>query len=129
VKEHLAPAGDLPFQLGLKGVPLAQKERVDFLLGGFYARDSIEQVVDLAQGLPEPLFLAVFLWFVLSHEKHLLSLPISPGIPRFAGPSPKEEGDSKKRLHITLTDIKRPQAIAVVCKYLVYQGSCGWTVS
>jgi hypothetical protein len=24
VKEHLAPAGDLPFQLGLKGVPLAQ---------------------------------------------------------------------------------------------------------
>jgi hypothetical protein len=25
VKEHLAPAGDLPFQLGLKGVPLAQR--------------------------------------------------------------------------------------------------------
>ena len=25
VKEHLAPAGDLPFQFGLKGVPLAQK--------------------------------------------------------------------------------------------------------
>src|SRR5215211_841631 len=32
------------------------------------------------------------------------------GIPRFAGPSPKEEGDSKKRPHtyMTLTDIKRP---------------------
>jgi hypothetical protein len=32
-------------------------------------------------------------------------------------PSPKEEGDSKKRLYthtqMTLTDIKRPQAIAV----------------
>jgi hypothetical protein len=36
-------------------------------------------------------------------------LPTAPGIPRFAGPSPKEEGDSKKRLHtqMTLTDIKR----------------------
>jgi hypothetical protein len=48
VEEHLAPAGDLTFQLDLKGVPLAQKESIDFLLGGFYARDSIEQVVDLA---------------------------------------------------------------------------------
>ena len=53
VKEHLSPAGDLPFQLGLKGVPLAQKEIIDVLLGGFYARRSIEQVVDLAW---EPLF-------------------------------------------------------------------------
>jgi len=51
VKEHLAPALYLPFQFGLKGMPLAQKERVDFLLGGFYARGSTEQVVDLAWGL------------------------------------------------------------------------------
>src|SRR5215211_351065 len=50
VKEHLAPAGDLPFQLDLKGVPLAQEEPIDFLLGGFYARCSIKQVVDLAWG-------------------------------------------------------------------------------
>jgi hypothetical protein len=50
VKEHLAPTGDLPFQLGLKGVPLAQEQTIDFLLGGFYARRSIEQVVDLAWG-------------------------------------------------------------------------------
>src|SRR5215212_8056465 len=50
VKEHLAPAGDLPFQLSLKGVPLAQKQTIDFLLSGFYARRSIEQVVDLAWG-------------------------------------------------------------------------------
>jgi len=50
VKEHLAPAGDLPFQLDLKGVPLAQEESIDFLLGGFYARCSSEQVVDLAWG-------------------------------------------------------------------------------
>src|SRR5215211_563348 len=80
VKEHLGPAGDLPFQLGLEGVPLAQKETIDLLLGGFYARDSIEQVADLAQGLPEPLFWALFLCFVLSHERHLLcSLhPVSP---------------------------------------------------
>jgi hypothetical protein len=48
VEEHLAPAGDLPFQLDLKGVPFAQKETIDFLLGGFYARRSIEQVADLA---------------------------------------------------------------------------------
>ena len=38
VKEHPAPAVDLPFQLGLKGVPLAQKETIDVLLRGFYAR-------------------------------------------------------------------------------------------
>jgi hypothetical protein len=48
VEEHLVPAGDLPFQLDLQSVPLAQKETIDFLLGGFYARRSIEQVVDLA---------------------------------------------------------------------------------
>jgi len=53
VKEHLVPAGDLPFQLGLQSVPVAKEEPIDFLLGGFYARRSIEQVVDLARG---PLF-------------------------------------------------------------------------
>jgi hypothetical protein len=53
VKKHLLPAGDLPFQLDLQSVPLAQKEPIDFLLGGFYARRSIKQVVDLAWG---PLF-------------------------------------------------------------------------
>jgi hypothetical protein len=31
-------------------VPLAQNETIDFLLGCFYARRSIEQVVDLASG-------------------------------------------------------------------------------
>ena len=56
VKEHLSPAGDLSFQLGLKGVPLAQKETIDVLLGGFYARRSIEQMVDLALGALGPLF-------------------------------------------------------------------------
>src|SRR5215203_5012524 len=85
VKEHPAPALDLPFQLGLEGVPLAQEETIDFLLGGLRAWGSTEQVVDLASG---PLLWAVSLWFVLSHEKHLLSLPTAPGIPRFAGPSP-----------------------------------------
>src|SRR5215212_2180806 len=53
VKEHLAPALYLPFQLGLKGVPLAQMETIDLLLGGVSAGRSIEQVVDLASG---PLF-------------------------------------------------------------------------
>jgi hypothetical protein len=51
VKEYPAPAGDLPFQLGLQSVPLAKEETIDFLLGAFYARRSIEQVVDLARGL------------------------------------------------------------------------------
>src|SRR5215213_11769804 len=85
-------------------------------------------MVDLAWG---PLLCAVPLCFVLSHEKRLLSLPTAPGIPRFAGPSPKEEGDSKKRPHtqMTLTDIKRPQAIAVVSMCLVYQALCGVSVS
>jgi hypothetical protein len=35
VEEHLTPTGDLPFQLGLKGVSLAKEETIDFLLGGF----------------------------------------------------------------------------------------------
>src|SRR5215208_769883 len=34
VEQHPAPAGDLPFQLGLQGVPLAQEETIDFLLPG-----------------------------------------------------------------------------------------------
>jgi hypothetical protein len=52
VEVHLAPAGDLPFQLGLQSVPLAQEETIDFLLGSFYARRSTEQVVDLARVSP-----------------------------------------------------------------------------
>src|SRR5215213_1527150 len=48
VEEHPAPALDLPFQLGLQSVPLAQKERVDFLLPYLRAWGSSEQVVNLA---------------------------------------------------------------------------------
>ena len=99
MEQHPAPALYLPFQLDLKGVPLAQKETIDVFLAGLRARGSTEQVVDLALGALGPLFLAVSLCFVLSHEKRLLSLPTALGIPRFAGPSPKEEGDSKKRPH------------------------------
>jgi hypothetical protein len=66
VKEHLAPARYLSFQLDLKGVPLAQKQTIDFLLGGFYARCSTEQVVDLAIVIAR--FFGVPLSFVLSHE-------------------------------------------------------------
>jgi hypothetical protein len=50
VEDHLAPAAYLSFQLGLQSVPLAKEETVDFLLGGFHARRSTEQVVDLAGG-------------------------------------------------------------------------------
>src|SRR3954453_10936981 len=62
------------------------------------------------------------------------SLITAPGIPRFAGPSPKEEGDSKKRLrtHMTLTDIKRPQAITSSDRRFVYISSISrmvWKVS
>src|SRR5215204_624791 len=104
VEEHPAPALYLPFQLDFQSVPLAQEETIDFLLGGLGARASSEQVVDLAWGPLGLPFWAVPLWFLLSHEKCLLSLLTAPGIPRFAGPSPKEEGDSKKR---PLTHIRR----------------------
>jgi hypothetical protein len=50
VKEHLVPAGDLPFQLDLQGVPLAQNEPIDVYLGDLRAWGSTEQVVDLAGG-------------------------------------------------------------------------------
>src|SRR5215208_196108 len=38
------------------------------------------------------------------------SLLTALGIPRFAGPSPKEEGDSKKRLHTHTDDANGYQA-------------------
>jgi hypothetical protein len=38
VKEHLSPALYLPFQFDLEGVPLAKKEAIDFLPGGFSTR-------------------------------------------------------------------------------------------
>jgi hypothetical protein len=50
VKEHFAPAGNLSFQLGLQSVPLAKEETIDVFLGGFCARRTTEQVVDLASG-------------------------------------------------------------------------------
>ena len=62
--------------------------------------------------------------------RSLLSLPAAPGIPRFAGPSPKEEGDSKKRLHTH--DANGYQATnkrSLFCKYLVYQVLSGLSVS
>src|SRR5215217_9213256 len=51
------------------------------------------------------------------------SLLTAPGIPRFVGPSPKEEGDSKKRPHTHDANgyqatNKRPLLFS---KYLVYQ--------
>src|SRR5215203_4322876 len=51
--------------------------------------------------------------------------------PPFREAEPKRNGDSKKRplTLMTLTDIKRPQAIAVYCKYLVYQVPSGVSVS
>jgi len=66
VKEDLAPARYLSFQLDLKGVPLAQMETIHTLFGGFYARCSSEQVVDLAIVVAR--FFGVPLCFVLSHE-------------------------------------------------------------
>jgi hypothetical protein len=42
VKEHLGPTGDLPFQLGFKGVPLAEEETIDVFLPGLWAWGSTE---------------------------------------------------------------------------------------
>ena len=44
-----------------------------------------------------PLLCVAPFFFVLSHEKCLLLCPLHPVSPVFVGPSPKEEGDSKKR--------------------------------
>jgi hypothetical protein len=85
VEEHLAPALDLPFQLGLKCVPLAQKEPVHVLLGGFRTRQRrlAPNVAYLAAG---PL-LRVALVF-LSHEKRLLFAHCTRYPPLIVGPSP-----------------------------------------
>jgi hypothetical protein len=123
VKEHLAPAGDLPFQLDLKSMPLAQNEAINVLLGGHRTWDSSERVVDLASGppleTPGPLFWVVFLRFVLSDGKRLLC-PLHPVSPVLRGRAQKKKA-TRRSVHrtTTLTDIKRPQAIAVVSKYLV----------
>jgi hypothetical protein len=87
VKEHLAPALYLPFQLGLKGVSLAQNKSIDVFLGGLRAWGSTEQVVDLAWGPLGSLFWAVSLWFVLWHEKRLLAH--CTRYPPFCGAEPK----------------------------------------
>jgi hypothetical protein len=50
--EVCAPAPYLPFQLGLKRVPLAKNEAIDRLPGDLRARGPTEQVVDLAWGEP-----------------------------------------------------------------------------
>src|SRR5215217_4464415 len=84
VEQHPAPAGDLPFQLGLQGVFLAQKETIDFLLPCLRAWGTSEQVVDLASG---PLHRAVPLCFLLSHEKRLLAH--CTRYPPFCGAEPK----------------------------------------
>src|SRR5215203_6950844 len=84
VEQHPAPAGDLPFQLGLQGVFLAQKETIDFLLPCLRAWGPSEQVLDLASG---PLHRAVPFCFLLSHEKRLLAH--CTRYPPFCGAEPK----------------------------------------
>src|SRR5215207_78820 len=54
VKEHLAPALYLPFQLGLKGVPLAQEEAINDLLPGLHASDFTEQMYRVLSGMSVP---------------------------------------------------------------------------
>src|SRR5918994_118209 len=58
----------------------------------------------------------------------LCSLP--PVSPVLRGRAQKKKATRRSvYTHSTLTDIKRPQAIAVFSKYLVYQGSSGRSVS
>jgi hypothetical protein len=73
MKVHLFPALYLPFQLGLEGMPLAQKEAIDHLLGGFSARQrkitcKVSYLYLAAGELPG---LASF-FFLRCHEKYLL---------------------------------------------------------
>jgi hypothetical protein len=89
VEEHLLPALYLPFQLGLQGVPLTQKEAVDRLLCEFSARRRSGLTRNV--GYLAALMLLFFASFVvLSHEKRLLSLLTAPGIPRSCGAEPKK---------------------------------------
>ena len=50
VGQQPTPALYLSFELGFQGVPLAQNEAIDFLVGDLRAWGSSEQVADLAWG-------------------------------------------------------------------------------
>jgi len=69
------------------------------------------------------------LWFVLSHEKRLLCLLTAPGIPRFAGPSPKEEATRRSVHTHDANGYQATTSDRCFYKYLVYQGSSGRSVS
>jgi hypothetical protein len=73
VKEHLGPTGDLPFQLDLKGVPLAQNEPIHVLLGGFGARRRRRLAWYVSYLAALMLLVCIAPFFVLSHEKRLLA--------------------------------------------------------
>jgi hypothetical protein len=112
MKEHLAPALYLPFQLDLKGVPLAQKEAIDLLLGGFFARrrSGLARNVGYLAAIALPYFVP---FFVLSQEKRLLSLcSLHPVSPVLRGRALRKRRLEEASTHMTPTDIKRPQAIA-----------------
>src|SRR5215212_3407104 len=93
VKEHLAPTRDLSFQLGIKGVPPAQKQTIDLLLGwlGAGPRRFARNVTYLAAGSPP--CVAPTLLCVLAHEKRLLCPPHTRYSPFPCGAEP-----SKRRL-------------------------------
>ena len=121
VKEHLAPALYLPFQLDLKGVPLAQNEAIDHLLGGFGARRRRRLTRNMTY-LAAVSLLCLVPFFVLSHEKCLLAH--CTRYPPFCGAEPKR----RRRLH----DANGYQATSsdrCFYKYPVYQGSSGRSVS
>jgi hypothetical protein len=73
VKEYLSPALYLPFQLGLKGVPLAQEEAIDFLLGGFGTRRRGRLAWYLTYLAARMLPCLWPLYFVHAHEERLLA--------------------------------------------------------
>ena len=98
VEEHLLPAGDLPFQLGLQSVPLAENETIDVLLGGLRAWGSTEQVVDLARVSPFRAVPPWIVWIVLSHEKRLLLCPLHPVSPVSWGRAQKKKA-TRRSVH------------------------------
>jgi hypothetical protein len=72
VEEHLFPAVDLPLQLGLQGVTLAQEEAVYFHLARLCAqrRRPVGIRVDLAAVMS---FRAELFWLLVGgHEEHFL---------------------------------------------------------
>lgn len=108
VEKHPIPAGELAFQFGLQGVPLAQEETVHRLLSGLRAWRI--RFVERASNLAATALAASFRCLLPGHEKRLL-YPPHPVSPVLRGRAEKwrlEEAPTRSLL-AAQTDIKRSE--------------------